>query len=182
MGVTSMDRKIAGKIAAAHKPCVIAMNKWDLVEEGDDDVTAKLEEIRAELFFLDYAPAVLLSAKTGEHVARLFKAIDKVRRASKARIGTGPLNRLLGAAITATPPPSRSGRRFKILYGTQLEPGAVAAVPPPQFLLFVNDAGLLPDNYRKHLEHKIRDVEPFPGLPLLLRFRGRPPRDGRGKR
>ena len=176
VGLTAQDKKIAGLIQEARKPCVVAVNKWDLAKSEmtqEKNIRARLEEIRAELFFLDYAPLVLLSAKTGENMERLFRCIEQVRSDSRKRIGTGPLNRLVRDALTANPPPMRRGKRFKIVYATQVETGATMAIPAPTFVFFVNDPRLIPQTYRKYLEAQIRDAARFMGLPILFEYRGR---------
>jgi GTP-binding protein len=175
-GVTAQDKKIAGLIQQARKPCVIAVNKWDLVKERTADkesLNAFLDEIRAELFFIDYAPIVLESAKTGAQMTRLFKMIERVRNESHCRIGTGPLNRLLAMAMTAHPPPAHGARRFKILYATQPESPTDWPISAPEIILFCNEEKLLGESYRRFLEARIREQTPYTGLPLLLRFRER---------
>jgi GTP-binding protein len=175
-GVTSQDKKIAGLIQQAHKPCVIAVNKWDLIKERTDDkesLKAVLEEMQSELFFVSYAPVLLLSAKTGEALDRLFKTIEKVRTGAKQRITTGPLNRLLTEALTAHPPGRRSGRRFKVLYATQPEPRSSEAISVPEVVMFVNEEKLLDESYHRYLDAQIRQHTPYVGLPLRFRFRSR---------
>ncbi|MGA3171549.1 MAG: ribosome biogenesis GTPase Der [Chthoniobacteraceae bacterium] len=177
-GVTAQDKKIAGQIQEARKPCVVAINKWDLVEiEGPrkEFLHEFMQSISAELFFLDYAPLTLVSAKTGDNMTRLFHTIEEVRHCSRQRITTGPLNRLVHAVLSANPPPIRSGRRFKILYATQLDTG-YEPIPAPHFLLFVNSSDILTPAYKKYLESRIRDESPFTGLPVLIDLRGRSPR------
>ncbi len=175
-GVTAQDKKIAGLICEAKKPCVVAVNKWDLIKEKTEDketLKAVLAEIEAELFFVSYAPVLLLSAKTGEALGRLFKTIDKVRRGAKQRLATGPLNRLLSEALTAHPPGRRGGRRFKIVYATQPEPKFSHAIQVPEVVLFVNAQELLDESYARYLDAQIRSLAPYPGLPLLFHFRSR---------
>jgi GTP-binding protein len=179
VGVTAQDKKIAGQIQEARKPCVVAVNKWDLIEiEGDrkEFLHEFLDGIRSELFFLDYAPVLLVSAKTGDNMTRLFHTIEEVRHCSRKRITTGVLNRLMHDLISANPPPIRSGRRFKLLYATQLDTG-FEAIPTPHFILFVNSADLLAPAYKKYLEGRIRQESPFTGLPVIIDLRGRPPRE-----
>ncbi|MEA3187300.1 MAG: GTPase [Chthoniobacter sp.] len=180
LGVTSQDKKIAGSIQKAEKPCIVVVNKWDLVTiEGErkEFLHEFMDDIRAELFFVDYAPLLMLSAKTGENMERLFRIVEQVRESSRGKISTGVLNRMLQSILTATPPPIRSGRRFKILYATQVEASAGQAIPVPRFLLFVNDPKALPDSYRKHIDAQLREKVRFMGLPIILMFRGRPPRE-----
>ncbi len=104
-GITAQDRQIAGLIQKANKPCIVAVNKWDLLTPPEGSRAglrefreAWLDNARAELFFMSFAPLVALSALKGEQVKRLFTAIEKTRRAATEKIGTGPLNRLLHAA------------------------------------------------------------------------------------
>jgi GTP-binding protein len=148
---------------------VVAVNKWDLIAiEGDrkEFLHEFLDRIRSELFFLDYAPVLLVSAKTGDNMTRLFHTIEEVRHCSRKRITTGVLNRLMHDLISANPPPIRSGRRFKLLYATQLDTG-FEAIPTPHFILFVNSAELLAPAYKKYLEGRIRQESPFTGLPVI---------------
>ena len=184
-GVTAQDRQIASLIQRANKPCVIALNKWDLLAPPKGTLPKAvaafrqehLERAQAELFFLSHAPFVTLSALRNESVGRVFVAIEDVRRAAARPIGTGPLNRLFQAAMELQPPPMRENKRFKLLYATQLDDKRATVIPIPAFLLFVNDPALLTDTYRKYLENKLREAFPFPGLPVLFKQRGRAPKE-----
>ena len=182
-GVTSQDKKIAGLIQKANKPAIIALNKWDLVSPGgrrDPDLLREhVARVRRELFFLDYAPVVVLSARTGENVRRIFTTVEKVRQHASRRAGTGELNRVIRAAIERQAPAIKGNRRFKILYATQANGRDGGAITPPQFVLFVNDPALLPDSYVNYLCARIRDKWEFPGLPILLRLRGREGKNAR---
>lgn len=178
-GVTMQDKKIAGLIQEAQKPAVIVLNKWDLIEKEEGREASKLlledhvEKVRRALFFLDYAPVVVLSALTGENVRRLFTMVEKVREHARRRAGTGELNRVIRAAMERQAPPIRGNRRFKLLYATQAKESGVSSIAPPLFVMFVNNPLLLPDSYMNYLKARIRDKWEFPGLPILLRLRGR---------
>lgn len=183
-GVSMQDKKIAGAIQKAGKPCVVAVNKWDLVKErtsSKEELKEFIADLHADLFALNYAPLIMCSAKNGEDMTRLFKTIEKVRNTAKTRLGTGVLNRLLGAAMTAQPPPAYHGRRFKVLYGTQPNPPPHLAIPPAQFVLFCNSGKLLEPTYRRYLEAKIRQEAPFTGVPIFFRFRAREERSKKRK-
>jgi GTP-binding protein len=176
LGVTAQDKKIAGLIQEAGKPCVVAVNKWDLIEDQTEDkdaLNAKLEEFREELFFLSYAPLVLLSAKTGLSMGRLFRRVENVREASRKRIGTGPLNRIISAAFQQQPPALRSGRRFKVLYATQADPPRDSVIPPVEVVIFCNSKELLDPSCKRFLENRLRAAQPWEGLPIFFRFRQR---------
>jgi len=176
-GVTTQDKKIAGLIQKAKKPAIIVLNKWDLIEKQTNNDPELLREhvdrARAELFFLDYAPVVILSALTGENVRRLFTMVEKVRQHATRRAGTGELNRVLRAAMERQAPPSRGSRRFKLLYAAQAKESSNSHIAPPLFVLFVNDPRLLPESYQNYLCARIREQWEYPGLPILMRLRGR---------
>jgi len=176
-GITTQDKKIAGLIQKANKAVIIVLNKWDLVSEGGKRDAALLREhverLQQELFFLSYAPVVVLSAKTGENVKRLFTTVEKIRQHATRRTGTGELNRLLRAAMERQSPPIRGNKRFKLLYVTQLVPKEPQPFQAPQFLLFVNDPRLLPDSYFTYLCARLREKWEYPGLPILFKKRGR---------
>jgi GTPase len=193
MGVTAQDKRIAGLIQEARKPAIAVLNKWDLVKprRGEKQLGKELiEEAQSRLFFLDYAPVLITSASTGENVDRLFALIQKVQRAARKRIGTGVLNRLLRHAFEANPPPLVKGRRLKLFYATQAKNTGLHSVEasvgkasaseksrgdgaPPEFVLFVNDPRLITESYRRYLQTRIREAEPYPGLPIILTLRAR---------
>jgi GTP-binding protein len=180
-GVTTQDKKIAGLIQKAGKAAILALNKWDLVATDDADekelLRHHIDEVRNELFFLPYAPLVILSAKTGDNVLRLFSTVEKVRQHATRRVGTGELNRLLKEAVDRQAPPMRSNRRLKILYATQVLTDNPRPFEAPAFLLFVNDPRLLPASYQNFLTARLRERWEFPGLPVSLRLRGRKKRE-----
>lgn len=184
-GVTSQDKKIAGLIQKANKPAVIVLNKWDLIGTGGKEDADLLREhvgrVKRELFFLDYAPVIVLSAKTGDNVRRLFTMVEKVRQHSTRRAGTGELNRVIQAAIERQGPATKANKRFKVLYITQVNETGPSAIKPPQFILFVNDPRLLMDSYVNYLCARIRDKWEYPGLPILLRLRGREGRNAKAQ-
>src|SRR5262249_1764460 len=111
-GVTAQDKKIGGLTQESRKPAIVVANKFDLVKPkrgARNRVEEIVDATRERLFFLDYAPVLVASALTGEHVERLFRLIKKISRAAEARIGTGVLNRLLRTAFDANPPPMIKG-------------------------------------------------------------------------
>lgn len=175
-GVTAQDKRIAGLIQKARTASIIILNKWDLFKprRGERQAIAELvEETRRRAFFLQYAPVLVASARTGENIEKLFALIAKIQRAARARIGTGVLNRVLRAAFDANPPPMVSGRRLKLFYATQTSGPEERPLSPPEFVLFVNDPRRLGDTYRRYLEARIRDAQSYPGLPVLITCRAR---------
>jgi GTP-binding protein len=182
MGVTAMDKKIAGMIQKSQRPCVVAVNKWDLVRDrthGKGGLQEFLDDLQASLFAINYAPLVMCCAKEATDITRVFKTFEKVRAAARKHLDTGPLNRALTKAMTAQPAPMKHGKRFKLLYATHAAVEGSEPVPVPEVIIFCNDGKLLDDSYRRFLEARIREVEPFAGLPLRLRLRSRAPREKR---
>src|SRR6185369_13706073 len=134
-GLTSQDAHVAGYVVEEGKGLVIAINKWDLVEDKTDKTFDQyVEWIRNEVPFLDFAPILSISAKTGQRVGRVLEAAVDIWAERRRRIGTGELNRMLLASTERTPPPPVRGRRPKLFYATQ------AAVAPPTFVFFASDA------------------------------------------
>jgi GTPase len=175
-GVTGQDKKIAGLIQKAEKPCLVILNKWDLLKPKRAAKAAMeriASETRERLFFLDYAPVLIASALTGENVEQLFRLIAEVRRAAGVRLGTGVLNRLLRAAFEENPPPTIGTRRLKLLYAAQARGDQERTLEALKFILFVNQPKLLSETYGRYLEGRIRAAEPYPGLPVLLSCRAR---------
>ncbi len=179
-GVTKQDKNIAGQIVKAAGGCVIVVNKWDLAAEEErraksEERGAKrrqaapksfreeyLEALRKELFFLDWAPVLFVSATTGEGVDKLFSQVTNIEREMKRRVNTPELNRLLIRALESYPPPFIHGRRFKVLYAFQ------KSSSPPTLAMFVNDAQCLTPHYQRFLVDKIRAAWGFGGCPVVL--------------
>lgn len=177
-GVSAMDRRIAQTIKEEHKPCLIVLNKFDLYQP-DDPRSARLEKItehvRRELFFLDYAPFVATSAKTGQSVDRILREVLKVRDSAAHPIGTGALNRLLHTAFQKIPPAEHKkyGKRLKLFYATTAVNEKYTAIPVPVYILFVNDKRLMHERYEQYLANRIREAHPSPGLPITFSVRSR---------
>ena len=147
---------------------VVAVNKWDIVEDKTDRTFDQyVEWIRNEVPFLDFAPVVSISAKTGQRVGRVLELAIDIWGERRKRIATAELNRILRAAAERQQPPVVKGRRPKLFYGTQ------AGVAPPTFVFFANDAAAIHFSYRRYLENQLRDAFGFDGTPIKLVFRDR---------
>lgn len=175
-GVTAQDKRIAGLIQEERKAGIIVLNKWDLTKPkrgGAQRIRELVAEAHERIFFLDYAPVLVASAGTGENVERLFGLIERVREASKERIGTGVLNRLMRTAFATNPPPMVKGKRLKLFYAAQSAGSKARSLNFPEFVLFVNDPRLLPRAFGRYLESQIRKYQAFAGLPIVLTLRPR---------
>lgn len=189
-GILEQDKKIADRIVAAGRGCLLVINKWDLYEEHVREAQAKdrgrtprprsrskapphsLEAfarwVQERLFFLDYAPVVFTSAHTGSNLDRLLEAVRYIAAQLQQRIPTALLNRTLRDAIERRQPVSATGARLKFFYATQTRHA------PPTFLLFVNRDELFSKQYEKYLEGELRRAFGYEGCPIHLRARPRP--------
>jgi GTPase len=167
-GLTAQDAHVAGFIAEEGRGLVIAVNKWDLVADKTHQTFDQyVEWIRSDVPFLDFAPVVSISAKTGQRVDRVLELAIDVWGERRKRVATAELNRLLREATDRQVPPLVHGRRPRIFYGTQ------AGIAPPTFVFFANDAGSIHFSYRRYLENRLRAAYGFDGTPVRLVFRDR---------
>ena len=164
-GVTEQDTKVAGYAHNAGKACIIAVNKWDLVEKTTGTLETQERLIRERFAFMSYAPVIFISAKTGQRVDKLFEMISQVHEQSGKRLTTGMLNDLLAEATAMVPTPQDKGKHLKIYYGTQV------ATHPPQFVLFINDKELMHFSYERYLENQFRKNFGFVGTPIRFYLR-----------
>jgi GTP-binding protein len=166
-GVTSQDAHVAGFVLEEHTSVLVLVNKWDAVPKDSYTMLSYTERLRSDLNFLDYVPVLFISALTGQRVHKVLPNALQVHEGRFKRVPTGELNRLIRNAVSRHSPPSRSGRRLKFYYATQ------PAVDPPTFVFFVNDPRIAHFSYQRYLENQIREHYPYPGTPLVLRFRPR---------
>lgn len=158
--VAEQDLKIAGMIKEAGKACIILVNKWDLVEKDHRTVDEYTDRIRDSLDFLDFAPIMFVSAKTGQRLTKLPTLINQVMESYTFRISTNRLNQVISDAIMLHHPPSNKGRPFKIYFTSQIR------VKPPTFRLTVSDTEGFHFSYQRYLENKIREYFGFVGTPI----------------
>ena len=167
-GLTAQDAHIAGYVVEEGKGLVIAVNKWDLVEDKSDRTFDQyVDWIHNEVPFLDFAPILSISAKTGQRVGKVLEMAIDIWGERRKRVSTGELNRVLRSATERQVPPVVKGRRPKLFYGTQ------AGVAPPTFVFFANDAAAIHFSYRRYLENRLRSEFGFDGTPIKLVFRDR---------
>lgn len=165
--LAEQDKKVAGIAHEAGKAVVLVVNKWDLVEKDDRTAKAFLEKLRYELSFLDYAPVLFISAKTGQRVKKVLPEVFSVANEYAKRIPTRALNELLREALLRHQPPSHKGKQLKVYYATQVK------VKPPTIQLWVNDPTLMHFSFRRFLENQIRENFGFTGSPLHFLVRSR---------
>jgi GTP-binding protein len=166
-GVTEQDTKIAGYAHEQGKASVIVINKWDLVEKETGTMEKYRRDVIEKLSFMQYAPVLFISARTGQRVHRLLELVKYVYEQASLRITTGMLNDLLNEAVAMVQPPSDKGRRLKLYYAVQ------SAVRPPTFIIFMNDIQLFHYSYERYLENQLRKSYGFEGTPIRFISRER---------
>lgn len=167
-GATDQDATIAGEADRLGKGVIIAANKWDLTKDRGPDYVKEFDEaLRRQLKFLDYAPVLHISARTGERASKLLETIDRVSASRRKRVTTGDLNRFVEAATAAHPPASPGHRHVRVLYAAQTN------VAPPTFVFFTNVATSFHFSYVRFLENRIRDEFGFMGTPIRIQVRAR---------
>jgi len=160
-GVTEQDKRIAGYALEQKKAIIILVNKWDLIEKDNNTYNEFLKNIRLELDFIDFAPVIFISAKTGQRVNRVLESVNNVYFEYSKRISTGLLNDVINQSILLNPPPSG----LKIYYITQID------IKPPTFTIFVDDPEKLHFSYMRFLENEIRKSFGFDGAPFKFIIR-----------
>lgn len=164
--ISRIDREIARYVREEHKPCIIVINKWDLVPEHV--ATEKYEEyITKTLPQIFYAPIIFITAKTGKNVSSSINLARNLIKQSGKRISTGELNRVLKEIIMKKRPQMAKGQKVKIFYGTQV------TTNPPTFVLFCNKPKLISKNYKRYLFNAFQEQLKLTEIPVRIEFRNR---------
>jgi GTP-binding protein len=166
-GVTAQDAHIGGMAIDKMKSIVVVVNKWDAIDKDTHTMPAYTDHVRDQLNFLDYVPVLFVSALTGQRIGQVLPTALQVQEERSRRIPTGELNRLVQQALSAHAPPTKAGKRLKIVYISQVR------TDPPTFLFHVNDPDLVHFSYERYLENQIRRRYSFMGTPLRFSFRRR---------
>ncbi|MCW5720437.1 MAG: ribosome biogenesis GTPase Der [Devosia sp.] len=156
------DLALADLVEREGRAMVIALNKWDLIEDKNAALVALREACERLLPQLRGIPLVTLSGLTGRNIDKLMDAIFAVERTWNSHISTARLNRWLAGMVEGHPPPAVSGRRLKLRYMTQ------AKTRPPSFILFASRPDALPMSYQRYLVNGLRDTFDLPGTPIRL--------------
>ncbi len=165
-GISDQDKKIASIINDAGKGMIIAINKWDLIENKKSNTINKFEKMLSnELPFLSYIPKIYISAVTHQRLNNIFATVDEVYAECVKRVSTGLLNKVINEAYALNPPQTIRNKKLKILYSTQ------ASAHPPVFVLFANDEKLLKEHYKRYLENKLREAFGFKGTSIRISVR-----------
>ncbi|KAH9625175.1 hypothetical protein KSS87_002065 [Heliosperma pusillum] len=167
--ITEQDYKIAERIEMEGKASLIVVNKWDTIpNKNQETATIYEQDVRRKLRNLHWAPIVYATAITGQSIDKIIVAANIVEKERSRRLSTATLNQVVREAVAfKAPPQTRGGKRGRVLYCTQ------AAIRPPTFVFFVNEAKLFPDTYRRYMEKQLRSDAGFSGTPIRLLWRSR---------
>ncbi len=164
-GIAEQDAKIAGLALEKGVLCIVAVNKWDLIQKDNSTIGEYVRKIKDELKFLDYAPIVFISALTGQRVQTIFEVIESAYAQFTKRVQTSELNKKLQEFLDENPPPRHRNKPNKISYATQ------TGVKPPTFVLFAREPKAIHFSYRRYLANRIREEFGFEQTPLRIFFR-----------
>lgn len=168
LGLHTQDLRIATEVWDRGAGLIIAVNKWDLVEEKDANTARRGEESLAERApFLRDVPFLYVSALTGQRVRNLLDLILEVAADRDLRVPTSEVNRVLEQLVQRAAPPQKPGDEVKLLYASQI------GTAPPTFAIVTNRPDDVPESYQRYLSHGFRTAWRFSGSPLRLKFTAR---------
>ena len=166
VGVHAQDLKIANQAWEQGTALIIAVNKWDLIEEKDSNTAVRGErELKEQAPFLAFIPFLYVSAKTGQRVPKLLELIEEVAAEREKRVPTAEVNRVLGSLVDRQQPPQPVGESVRLLYASQI------GTAPPRFAIVSNRPEAIPESYERYLSNGFRAAWQFTGSPLTLKFR-----------
>ena len=170
--ISKVDKQLVGYVIDNHKPVVFVVNKWDT--RADQMPTERWANYIRETFpTLAYAPIAFITGQTGKNVKTLINHASMLFKQSRSRVGTGQLNRIIGAAMKVHPPPLYQNRRPKVYYATQV------STEPPTIVLMCNDPKSLSNDYRRYLINVLRDNTPMGEVPIKMYLEARKRTDNR---
>jgi GTP-binding protein len=164
-GVTDQDARIGGFVHEKGKGCILAVNKWDLVEKDSQTMVRYERGVRESLKYLPYAPILFISALTGQRVSKILDAVDRVSDQTRKRIPTSPLNKYFREWVEKFSPPIYKNRSVKLNYITQV------STAPPTFVIYTNKPEGIHFSYERYLLNQMRKTFGFEGVPVRLLFR-----------
>jgi GTP-binding protein len=165
VGMHNQDLRIATQAWDRGAGLIVLVNKWDLIEEKDANTARQGQEaLIAKAPFLRYVPFLYVSALTGQRVRKVLDLIVEVAEGRELRVPTAEVNKVLAELIQRNAPPQKPGEEVKLLYASQV------GTAPPTLAIVSNRPEEVPESYQRYLAHGFREVWPFPGSPLRLKF------------
>ncbi len=166
-GITDQDQKILSQVEKNHKGCLILINKWDLLDGKREEGNILLEKVKYGARFIPWAPILTVSAKTGRRIKEILPLVDEIYRQYSTRVPTWIVNKALEEITRDHSIYSKTGKRVKFYYGTQVD------VRPPTFVIFTNFPKDIPKSYERYLRNRLREALGFEKSPVKIIFRER---------
>ena len=166
-GIIEHDKHILSYAIESGKGIVIAVNKWDVIKNPNEEIKTWQKNLESHFMFASYAKFVFLSAKTKKRIHTLMPAIIESYENNQKEIKTSDLNNVIVEAVTMHQPPSYKGKRLKIYFVSQTDS------KPPKFTFQVNNKNLIHFSYERYLENKIREAFDLAGTPIILKFKNK---------
>jgi GTP-binding protein len=167
-GLLNQDIQVFEEVMSFRKGALLAINKWDLIEDKETNTSRTYEEsIRGKIPTLSYLPMVFMSATTGQRGVNILKLCTKIHDRQNYRIQTSELNRFIEETVNRQHPAAVRGKHIKFFYVTQSE------VCPPTFIFFCNYPKLLQRQYLRYIENRLRATYDFEGVPIRIKVKAR---------
>ncbi len=166
-GIVDQDQKIAGIVEDYGKSVIFLINKWDIIEEPETEYKKIVKELKARMWFMDYAPYLTISGLEKKRITKVFPLIDELITERKKRVPTSTLNKFFSEAISSKPLPAYRGKELKFFYITQVD------IMPPTFRLFVNYVSGVKKQHLKYIEKALREEFSFKGTPIRIYAKSR---------
>ncbi|MEW6001248.1 MAG: ribosome biogenesis GTPase Der [Nitrospirota bacterium] len=166
-GIVEQDQKIAGIVERYSKGAIFLLNKWDLIDKREEAYKRLVRELNQKIWFMQYAPALAVSATEKKGLTRIFPLIDEIIKEREKRISTAELNKFLKEILSTATSPSFKGKPVKVFYITQVK------TDPPTFVLFTNYPAAVKNEYVRYLENGLRNRFLFKGTPIKIYVRAR---------
>ncbi|HUL04087.1 MAG TPA: ribosome biogenesis GTPase Der [Gemmatimonadales bacterium] len=175
-GMAAQDLKVANQVWDSGAGLIVAVNKWDLVEEKETNTAVRGErDVKERAPFLEFMPFLYVSAKTGQRVAKLLDLIVLVSEERKKRVPTAEVNRVLTALVERQQPPQPVGESVRLLYAAQI------GTAPPRFAVVSNRPEAIPESYTRYLLNGFRAAWEFTGAPVNIKLRRKRERKAAGR-
>ena len=167
MGIIEHDKHIASYVIDAGKALVIAVNKWDTINDPNEDLKLWKQKMEIEFKFVPYAKVVFVSAKTRKRLGDLMPEIIRAYENHNKTLATSALNDVITEAVAMHQPPSYKGKRLKVYFTHQ------TGFTPPKITFEVNNKKLVHFSYERYLENEIRKAFDLEGTPIILQFKNK---------
>jgi GTP-binding protein len=166
-GIVDQDQKIAGIVRDYGKGAIFLLNKWDLIDIPEERYKTIVIELKRKMWFMQYAPALTVSAIEKKRITKVFPVIDEIIKTRRIRIPTAELNKSFNEVVSGFSIPMYKGKSVKFYYITQVK------TEPPSFAVFANYPAAIKDTHIRHIEKVLRNSFPFMGTPIRIYIKAR---------